>query len=209
MSVSRKQMKTERRQRRQMVEESRVSVEHQQQRQKYLVLGLSGLALLLLVGGFAFFASRSNSNIAATDSGQRPPDTTSKGFADLGNTHIQASQAGTIEYNSNPPTSGPHFSSLASAGWHDEPVQQEYVVHNLEDGYVAIHYRPDLSAQQKQQLQTLVQEYGDKIIAVPSPSLTSPIALAAWTRLDTLGGFDEQRIRNFVQAYRSIDHHKR
>ncbi|MDQ3327213.1 MAG: DUF3105 domain-containing protein [Chloroflexota bacterium] len=209
MSVSRKQLKAERRQRRQMVEASRASVEHQQQRQKYLVLGLSGLALLLLVGAFAFFASRSSTNIAATDSGQVPPDTTSKGFPDLGNVHIQASQAGTIEYNSNPPTSGPHFPSLASAGWHDEPVQQEYVVHNLEDGYVAIHYRPDLPAQQKQQLQALVQEYGDKIIAVPSPSLTSPIALAAWTRLDTLSGFDEQRIRNFVQAYRGTDHHKR
>ncbi len=202
-------MKDERRQRRQIAEEARASVEHQQQRQKYLVIGLSGLALLLLVGAFAYFASRSTTNLAASDSGQRPPDTTSKGFADLGNTHIQASQAGTIEYNSNPPTSGPHFPSLASAGWHDEPVQQEYVVHNLEDGYVAIHYRPDLPAQQKQQLQALVQEYGDKIIAVPSPNLTSPIALAAWTRLDTLGGFDEQRIRNFVQAYRGIDHHKR
>ncbi len=208
MSVPRKQMKTERRQRRQMLEETRVAVEQKQQRKQYLVLGLSALALLLLVGAFAFFASRSSSNIAASDPDQRPPDTTSKGFEDMGNTHIQASQAGTIKYNSNPPTSGPHFSSLAPAGWHDQPVQIEYVVHNLEDGYIAIHYRPDLPAQQKQQLQSLVQEYGDKILAVPSSSIQSPIALTAWTRLDTLGGFDEQRIRIFVKAYRGIDHHK-
>lgn len=209
MSVPRKQMKTERRQRRQMLEETRAAVEQKQQRKQYLVLGLSALALLLLVGAFAFFASRSSSNIAASDPGQRPPDTTSKGFEDLGNRHIQPNQAGTIKYNSNPPTSGPHFSSLAPAGWHDQPVQIEYVVHNLEDGYIAIHYRPDLPAQQKQQLRSLVQEYGDKILAVPSPSIETPIALTAWTRLDTLAAYDEQRIRNFVKAYRGIDHHKR
>jgi hypothetical protein len=34
------------------------------------------------------------------------------------------------------------------------------------------------------------------------------IALTAWTRIDTLDGYDERRIRRFIDRYRGIDHHK-
>ncbi len=208
MSVSRKQIKAERRQRRQMAAETRAAVEARQNRSRFFVLGGSVLALLLLIGLFAYFASR-GPNTANLDPTRRSPDTTSQGFADQGNRHITQAEIGTTRYNSNPPTSGPHLPNLAPGGWHDEAVPKELVIHNLEDGYVAIQYRPDLDPGQKEQLRGLVNEIGDKVIAVPYEGLKTPIALTAWTRLDELPSFDKERIRNFVTAYRGIDHHKR
>ncbi len=209
MSVSRKQIKVERRQRREAAERTRAAVDARQSRTRYLVLGGAVLALALLIGLFAVFAGSRADNVANLDPGRVAPDTTSRGFADQGNQHIQPSQAGAFSYNSDPPTSGPHFSSLAQGGWHDEPVQKELVIHNLEDGYVAIWYRPNLPEAQKAQLRGLVTELGDKVIAAPYEGLETPIVLTAWTRLDALPAYDDQRIRNFVAAYRGTDHHAR
>lgn len=208
MSVSRKQIKAERRQRREAAEKTRAAVEAKQSRTRYLVLGGSILTLALLIGLFAMFVGRSTGNVANLDPGRVAPDTTSRGFPDQGNDHIQPNQVGSIQYNSSPPTSGPHLSNLAPGGWHDEPLPKELVIHNLEDGYVAIWYQPNLPEAQKSQLRALVTELGDKVVAAPYEGLETPIALTAWTRLDTLPAYDEQRIRNFVEAYRGIDHHR-
>jgi hypothetical protein len=46
------------------------------------------------------------------------------------------------------------------------------------------------------------------VILAPYPTMTSRIALTAWTRLDTMEQFDEKRVVRFIDAYRGIDHHK-
>jgi hypothetical protein len=215
MSVSRKQLKAERRQRRQVMEQTRAAVESRQSRRKYMVLGGALLALIALVAAFAALAGTGQGNQAALDPNRRPPDTTSRGFADQGNTHISQGQIGSVSYNSSPPTSGPHMPNLAPGGWHDEPVQREYIVHNLEDGYMAIQYRPNLPEEQKARLREIVDRMHNqdnrRVIAVPYEGLQAPIVLTAWTRLDELQRVDEQRIRNFADAYAypGADYHKR
>lgn len=57
---------------------------------------------------------------------------------DLGRTHVPI---GTEEkYNSNPPTSGPHFEEWIKAGVYDAPRDDRNLVHSLEHGYVIISY---------------------------------------------------------------------
>ena len=43
-------------------------------------------------------------------------------------------------YNSDPPTSGPHYAQPAQAGFYDEALPDEQLVHNLEHGYIVIWY---------------------------------------------------------------------
>ncbi|MDZ4284196.1 MAG: DUF3105 domain-containing protein, partial [Patescibacteria group bacterium] len=43
-------------------------------------------------------------------------------------------------YTSNPPTSGPHYPDAIKAGVYDEPVAEEYLVHNMEHGHVILWY---------------------------------------------------------------------
>lgn len=45
-----------------------------------------------------------------------------------------------ISYNSNPPTSGPHFPVWAKRGVYDRMLSDGYLIHSLEHGYVIISY---------------------------------------------------------------------
>ena len=130
-----------------------------------------------------------------------------RALADLGNLHIQYPQTAT--YNSTPPTSGPHYESLARWGVHSEPIPNELQVHNLEDGGVIVQYNcpdgcPDIVAQ----LSSVVGAYDRYVILAPYPEMDARIALTAWGRIDTLDELDEARIVRFIEAYRGIDHHR-
>ncbi|MCO6453508.1 MAG: DUF3105 domain-containing protein [Caldilineales bacterium] len=130
--------------------------------------------------------------------------------ADLGNTHITEEQATSVTYNSRPPTSGPHYSSIASWGIHNEPVADGFAIHNLEDGGVGLWYDcPDGCPELVAQMSAVVSSEGeDGLLLAPYPNMETTIALTAWNRVDRFDVFDEERIRDFIDAYRGIDHHR-
>jgi hypothetical protein len=137
----------------------------------------------------------------------RPPGVE---MADQGNLHINLPSERKVEYNSEPPTSGPHFPYIAPWGIHTVPVPKELQVHNLEDGGVMVQYHcpsgcPDLV----DKLKGIVNRYAEHVILAPYPGMKPRIALTAWTRIDTFDELDEARIVRFIKAYRGIDHHKR
>lgn len=117
-------------------------------------------------------------------------------------------------YNSDPPTSGPHHSQSAKAGFYTEPLPDELLVHNLEHGYVIIWYNcGNLASAECERLQrdiqAVTQKAGNsprtgtpKLIAVPRPSMDSRLALTSWGRLDKFEAFNEERILNFILAFR-------
>lgn len=110
-------------------------------------------------------------------------------------------------YNSSPPTSGPRLAWIADWGIHRIPVPLELQTHNLEHGGVALQYNcpqgcPDLV----QRLEALARD-NDLVLVAPYPWMNAKLALTAWGRLETLDGFDEQRIRAFLDAYAGRDHH--
>lgn len=126
---------------------------------------------------------------------------------DQGNRHLGSLDEPHEPYNSDPPTSGPHLSYLAPWGVHERPIPAQLQVHNLEDGGVLVQYGcecPELVAR----LRNLVERHDRYVILAPYPGMASPIALTAWTRMDTLDAFDERRITRFIEAYRGIDHHR-
>ncbi len=130
-------------------------------------------------------------------------------IADQGATHVSPGEDHP-EYNSVPPTSGWHYDlPLAPARWgiYDEPIASEVLLHNLEHGYINVHYDcPEGCPELVGQLTGLVQEgidRGGKMLMSPYPGMDSRIALTAWTFLDQLDEFDEDRIRAFVNAHES------
>ncbi len=63
---------------------------------------------------------------------------------DLGRGHIPL---GTEQnYNSNPPTSGPHFEEWVKAGIYERPQDDRYLIHSLEHGYVILSYNCQFKA---------------------------------------------------------------
>jgi len=124
----------------------------------------------------------------------------------MGNQHIAPPQKAT--YNSSPPTSGPHYESIAPWGIHETPVPNELQVHNLEDGGVMVQYNcPDGCPDLVQQLSDVVAGFPEGIILAPYPDMEVRIALTAWGRIEQMDEFDEKRILGFIRAYRGRDHH--
>ena len=113
-------------------------------------------------------------------------------------------------YTSVPATSGWHYDlPLAPARWgiYDEPLADEVLLHNLEHGYVNVHYDcPEGCPELVVKLTELVQEgidQGGKLLMSPYPGMDSTISLTAWTFVDRFDEFDEDRIRAFVNAHES------
>lgn len=89
---------------------------------KKLLLIISGLTILGLLG-FVFWQTK-----------PRPGQL----IDDLGRGHIPL---GTEQkYNSNPPTSGPHYEEWVKAGIYERPQDDRYLIHSLEHGYVILSY---------------------------------------------------------------------
>lgn len=61
--------------------------------------------------------------------------------ADLGRKHVPINEK--VEYNSNPPTSGPHYEDWIRSGVYTEIKDDGNLVHSLEHGYVIMSYNCD------------------------------------------------------------------
>jgi hypothetical protein len=100
-----------------------------------------------------------------------------------------------VEYDSNPPSSGPHYPIWAAYQVWDQPVQREYYVHDLEHGAIVFVYKcPDGGA--CPEIVDAMKKASDGIpddplcdpssgvrvrtVITPDPLLDVPIAAAAW-----------------------------
>jgi len=111
-------------------------------------------------------------------------------------------------YNSDPATSGPHTDALAPWGVHNEPIEKEMQLHNLEDGGVVINYACRDCPELVDQLKAVAGRY-DRVVLAPYPGLDRKIALTAWGKIDKFDEFDEGRITKFIKAHIGIDHHEK
>lgn len=59
---------------------------------------------------------------------------------DQGREHVSAEKVASYQYNSNPPTSGPHLPTWVKAGVYDKPQSEGELIHSLEHGYVIVSY---------------------------------------------------------------------
>ena len=132
-------------------------------------------------------------------------------FEDLGREHFEAGMT-YDDYNSNPPTSGPH-SSLSPWGVFDEAVPKEVAVHNMEHAGVVVWYNcagdsAPLSAEDcatlRNALSALVQPQiadGASILMTPYDDMPNRIALTGWQHLDAFDEYDEARVQTFIDTF--------
>ncbi|MGZ9221503.1 MAG: DUF3105 domain-containing protein [Anaerolineales bacterium] len=113
------------------------------------------------------------------------------------------------QYNSDPPTSGPHYAEEARAGFYDNnnyKFPAGYLVHNLEHGYVIFWYNCDLldetgCADLKGQIQSVMDDLGGtKLIAYPWPSIAVPLVMTSWGRLQRFEIFDLEQAKAFYRS---------
>ena len=160
-----------------------------------LVKVIIGLVIIAVVGGIGYL-------IATSD-----PESSSKyllgeEIPELGASHVSQGERVTT-YNSNPPTSGPHWGSPAECKIYNEEVPDESVLHSLEHGAVWVTYKNKDDVNLADSLSSLVEQNPGKIILSPRAANDSEIALASWGRLLTLEEFDESQITEFIKSNRN------
>lgn len=190
---------TKRERREQRREEERTQREAAARRNRTRRYVTMGVIALLVVAAIALAAGPLSSVMGRGGAAAQGTQ-----YANLGQSHVNRGVPH-APYNSNPPTSGPHYPDWASWGVKDQPQPDEMLVHNLEHGGVVVQYNcadgcPELAAQ----LRDVVAGYRSKVILAPRPNPEVPcrITLSAWTWLDCFNDFDAARINAFISAHK-------
>lgn len=121
-------------------------------------------------------------------------------FDDMGTQHLAPGE-GTPEYNSNPPTSGPHADTPAACGVYRQPVPDVSSLHSMEHGAIVVQYDPELSQDQITELEGIGRDVGGEIIVAPRPDNPAAVALTAWTKLLVLDEVDREVISAFAREF--------
>jgi len=181
-------------------------------RRLLLALFAAGVAVLLIAAGLFVLIGGGrdlDTEAAAVDNypypvQMFPPDPGGRRHFAQGETYEN--------YNSNPPTSGPHTNVAGGPGVYDEPLPKETAVHNMEHGHVVVWYNCEGGPQPleeatcdmlREQLAAIVNEANHdekKVLMTPYGEMDHRIALTAWQFLDTSDEFDDQRVHAFIDT---------
>jgi hypothetical protein len=173
-------------------QEARRGKRRRKQLRGRLIWGLAGVGVVTLIVVAVLAASR-------PPQGQRMPIE--------GADHVEVGGL-PARVGAEPPTSGTHYDQPAQAGFYEEAVEDGYLIHSLEHGYVVISYNCDgVSASGcddlKDNVSQMVEEFDTfKVIGMPRDGMTSRVALTSWGQIDTMDGFDEDRVRAFISTNR-------
>lgn len=120
-------------------------------------------------------------------------------------THVEAGSD--IDYETLPPTGGPHYSSTVDAGFYEEPQPYGSLVHTLEHGAVVVYYDPaQLSSAAEEELRSYANRHTGtwrSFVAVPNPEDDPEAAyvLTAWEKRLTMDEYDTEVVDAFVAEY--------
>lgn len=180
-------------------EERRTRQQGRKRLRRWLYLGASGVIAILITISL-FLPSTLKGRNTGTDKSGGPGET----FAILPATHIPTATT-YDQYNSTPPTSGPHWDAPAPWGVVTTPVPNERQVHNLEHGGIVIQYKSE-DAALISQLEKFAQKqvsYPCYLMVAPYPNMSSTITVTAWGVRETMETYDEAKLQSFVDAYRN------
>jgi hypothetical protein len=85
-----------------------------------------------------------------------------------------------VKWNSNPPTSGPHYGQWAVWNFYDSPVPLTMSTHNLEHGGIVIHYGPEVPESEVSKLRDFYNEDPNAMLVAPLPGAGNKIYASAW-----------------------------
>lgn len=157
-------------------------------------IGVGLLTLIIIFGGTWLSSkgeAKNSEKLSKAMMGEKMPD--------LGGQHV-ARGATHSAYNSNPPTSGPHWTDVAGPGIKDEGTPDELVLHSMEHGAAVVWYREGLDQSDINKITEAFNNSSGKKIMVARKDLDVPVALTSWGYLLKLDTVDEAKIKEFIET---------
>ena len=159
-----------------------------------IIVGVILLTLIIIIGGIWLSGKKGTENSAKLSKplmGEK--------MADLGCQHVSRG-ASHSPYNSNPPTSGPHWIGVAGPGIKTKPTPDELVLHSMEHGAAVVWYREDLNKSEVDKIKEAFNNSSGKKIMLARKDLDVPVALTSWGYLLKLETVDEAIITEFIET---------
>jgi len=159
-----------------------------------IIGGIALLTLVIMVGGVWLSDKKGTENrekLSKSMMGEK--------MADLGGEHVARGASHSV-YNSNPPTSGPHWTGVAGAGIKTEPVPDELMLHSMEHGAAVVWYREGLEQSEIDRIKETFNNSSGKKIMLARKDLDVPVALTSWGYLLKLQTVDEAIIKEFIET---------
>jgi hypothetical protein len=154
-------------------------------------LGVVGIVILAAIGGYFTFTGSSSAATNAPKLLEAAGCTVQSVKSEKSNDHSVLTPTGTSrKWNTDPPTSGPHYAVPALWGSYTAPVNMAQLVHNLEHGGIYILYGKDVPDSTVEQLRSFYEAHKTGAIMAPLDRLGDKFALGAWVvDGDTHSGF--------------------
>ncbi len=123
-------------------------------------------------------------------------------FPNDGQDHVPT---GSLKYNTNPPTSGPHRPSAAPAGFYNEKPEAGLLVHSLEHGAIVVYFDPSRATEEeKKSLRSFTKANTGmwaSVLAIPATEYEAPFILTTWTKIMKLEKYDPKVVQAFIAEY--------
>lgn len=184
-------------------------------RNTLIAMGIAGLVVVAAALGYALLGSGGSSSSTDAIAKLEAAGCTVQKVASLpsGDHSVLTPDGTSKKWNTDPPTSGPHYQTPAIWGAYTTPLNKAQVVHNLEHGGIFIQYGPDVPQSTVDQLKTFYDDHLNGTLLAPLPQLGSKIALGVWTTtsatssnsgtayLAKCSSFDDAAYAAFFKAY--------
>jgi len=179
-------------------------------RNLYIGFGGGAVALALIAGLFLPSVQLFNGGSPNPDPSGTPtptsdiptPEPVGTFFESLGQEHV--GEGTSPEYNSTPPTSGPHYITPSDWGVHESQQPDGAVVHNLEHGGINVNYnsKDDTEiAALRTFLEGQVTFPGCFVLHPYADIAEGSVALTSWQWLKEFDGVDTAGMQEFINAH--------
>jgi hypothetical protein len=161
------------------------------------------LGAAVIVGGIAYLIWRGAQPVPGSQDWEK--------FEIQEPVHIDESDVEPEPWNTDPPTSGYHLGNPMQptrAGFFEEAIPDENLVHSLEHGYVILWYDCSQVSEteceaMKEGLRNVIEATETyKVVAMPREGMETPIIAVSWGVMYKQAELDEERLIAFVNANR-------
>jgi hypothetical protein len=184
-----------------------------ERRRRMLVLGGGALLAIAAVAAALSLLGTGGSDTSAADArtSLEAAGCELQAVESLGAAHSVTDPGGTSDaWNTDPPTSGPHYGVAAIFGIYEEPLEMARLVHNLEHGGVFILYGDEVPSATVDELRGFYDDHKAGTLMAPLPRLGDEFALGAWNAdpgetgnayLAKCTSFDDAAVSDFFSAF--------
>lgn len=178
-------------------EERRKGEMKRARRNRNLITIAVALVVTLLVGFLIINERKAEeekfSSVSAVEAGCGDVET----FELLGADHVD--EGTQIEYNSTPPTSGPHYAQPSPTGFFTDPVEPERLVHNEEHGQIVFWYDSAAPQATIDSIEAYVEASPGALVATPYEQVPSgsEFSMTAWGASQSCVEVSQEVLDNF------------